>query len=155
MARMIDFLKKYSLPIGLKRSLKNVVPSRQSPGYADAQNILLFFTSEGNQKIALVKSLQNKMEREGKKVSCLYLLLRDEDKPDVHLDQGMERLLPADFSLFGDIQKPSVSKLLTEEFDFIIHADLECSIYSDLVMSKAKAKCKIGRYVEEHENQKS
>ena len=150
---MIDFLKKYSLPIGLKRSLRDIDSSRQSPRYADAQNILIFFTSEGNQKIALVKSLQNKMEREGKSVKCLYLLMSDEDKPDVHMDQGMERLVPDDFSLFGEIQKSSVKKILAQEYDFIIHGDLECSIYTDLVMSKAKAKCKIGRHSEEHVTQ--
>ena len=150
---MIDFLKKYSLPIGLKRSVKSLGTTRQSPNYADAKSVLLFFTSEGNQKIALVKGLQNKMEREGKKVKCLYLLLRDEDKPDVHMDDGMERLIPDDFSLFGDIQKKSVVDLLEEDFDFMIHADLESTIYTDLVMSKSKARCRIGKYFDEHENQ--
>ena len=69
------------------------------------------------------------------------------------MDQGMEKLVPDDFSLFGQIRKAPVSKLLSEEFDFMIHGDLECSIYSDLVMIKGKAKCKIGRYFEDHMNQ--
>jgi len=150
---MIDFLKKYSLPIGLKKSVKKNVSRGQSPRYADAKNILIFFTSEGNQKIALVKGLQNRMEKEGKKVNCLYLLLRDEDKPDVHMDEGMERIVPEDFTLFGEIHKSSVSKLLAEEFDFMIHADLEKTIYTDLIMSKAKAKCRIGKYFDDQENQ--
>ena len=150
---MIDFLKKYSLPIGLKKSIKKNVIARQSPRYTDARKILLFFTSEGNQKFALVKGLQNKMEREGKIVKCLYILLKDEDKPDVHMGEGMERLVPDDFSLFGEIQKKSVNELLAEEFDFMIHADLEFSIYSDLVMSKCKAKCRVGRYFEGHDDQ--
>jgi len=150
---MIDFFKKYGLPIGLKRSVKRNVIKRQSSSYIDSRRILLFFTSEGNQKIALVKGLQNRMEKEGKKVSCLYLLLRGEDKPDVHMDDGMERLIPSDFSLFGEIQKSSVNELLSEEFDFMIHADLENTIYSDLVMSKSKAKCRIGKYFDDHENQ--
>ncbi|MCK5280872.1 MAG: hypothetical protein KAK04_20100, partial [Cyclobacteriaceae bacterium] len=77
---MIDFLKKYSLPIGLKRSIKKSKTKRYSSGYADARNILLFFTSEGNQKIALVKGLQNKIEKDGKNVKCIYLLLSEEDK---------------------------------------------------------------------------
>ena len=150
---MIDFLKKYSLPVGLKRSIKKVPLRPQSPSYVDAKSVLLFFTSGGNQKIALVKGLQNKMEREGKKVKCLYLLLRDEDKPDVHMDDGMERLEPIDFSLFGDITKPEVKEMLNEEFDFLIHADMESNIYSDLVMSKNKARCRIGRYFDGHESQ--
>jgi len=150
---MIDFLKQYSLPIGLKKSIKKNVTARQSPRFVEASKFLLFFTSGGNQKFALVKSLQNKLEKEGKTVKCFYLLLKDEDKPDVHMDEGMIRLVPNDFSLFGDILKTEVNELLVEEFDFMIHADLESSIYSDLVMSKCNARCRIGRYFEGHDNQ--
>ncbi len=150
---MIDFLKKYSLPIGLKRSVKKNLSRRQSSRYNEAKTVLLFFTSEGNQKIALVKGLQNKMEKEGKKVTCLYLLMKDEDKPDVHMDEGMERLEPTDFSLVGDIVKAEGKQLMDQEFDYMIHSDMESNIYSDLVMSKSKAKCRIGRYFDDHENQ--
>ena len=150
---MTNFLKKYGLPFGLRKSIKKKFVRQQNPSYKDAKTILLFFTSEGNQKIALIKGMQNKMEKEGKKVSCLFLLMRDEDKPDVHMDDGMERLTPEDFSLFGEIQKPEVNELINEEFDFIIHSDMEVNIYSDLVMSKSKAKCRIGRYIESHEDQ--
>lgn len=148
---MIDFLKKYSLPIGLKKSVRKNVVHRHSISYAEATSILLFFTSEGNQKIALVKGLQNKMEKEGKTVSCIYLLLREEDKPDVHMDQGMERLTPQDFTIFGEIQKQEVKQLLKKDFDFMIHVDLEFNIYTDLVMSKAGAKCRIGKHIQGHD----
>lgn len=150
---MIDFLKKYGLPIGLKKSIRKNKAKRHSSNYIDARSILMFFTSEGNQKIALVKGLQNKMENEGKKVKCIYLLIRDEDKPDVHMVDGMERLNLEDFSFFGEILKPSVNKLLDEEFDYMIHADMESTVYSDLIMSKCKAKCRIGKYFEGHNDQ--
>lgn len=150
---MIDFLKKYSLPLGLRQSVKKRTERQASKSYRDAKTILLFFTSEGNQKIALVKGMQNKMEKEGKKVTCLYLLMKDEDKPDVHMDDGMERIEPIDFSLFGDILKPEVKQLLNDDYDYMIHADMDCNIYSDLVMSKSNAKCRIGRYFDNHENQ--
>ena len=150
---MFDFLKKYTLPIGLKKSIKKNKTKRYSSNYNDASSILIFFTSEGNQKIALVKGLQNKLESEGKKVKCIYLLIKEEDKPDVHMDDGMERLTLDDFSFFGEIQKPSVNELLNEEFDYMIHADMNSTIYSDLIMSKCKAKCRIGKYFEGHKDQ--
>lgn len=139
--------------MGLKQSVRNRPERKASKSYREAKTILLFFTSEGNQKIALVKGLQNKMEREGKKVTCLYLLMKDEDKPDVHMDDGMERLEPDDFSLFGDILKPEVKEILNDEYDYMIHFDMDSNIYSDLVMSKSNAKCRIGRYFDNHENQ--
>ena len=150
---MFDFLKKYTLPIGLKKSIKKNKIKRYSSNYNDARSILIFFTSEGNQKIALVKGLQNKLESERKKVKCIYLLIKEEDKPDVHMDDGMERLTLDDFSFFGEIQKPSVNELLNEDFDYMIHADMNSTIYSDLIMSKCKANCRIGKYFEGHKDQ--
>ena len=139
--------------MGLKQSVRKRSGQKASKSYREAKTILLFFTSEGNQKIALVKGMQNKLEKEGKKVTCLYLLMKDEDKPDVHMDDGMERLEPIDFSLFGDILKPEVKELLNDDYDYMIHVDMEFNIYSDLVMSKSNAKCRIGRYFDNHENQ--
>lgn len=150
---MSNFLKTYGLGVGLKTSKRRNKTVRSSSGYAPAKNILIYFTSEGNQKIALVKGIQNKMEKEGKKVKFLFLLLREEDKPDIHMDDGMERLSADDFSLFGEIKIPSVNKLLNEEFDYMIHADMESNIYSDLILTKSKAKCRIGRYFEDHDDQ--
>ena len=150
---MIDYLKKYTFPIGLKKSLKKSGVHRSSTRYSDAEKVLIFFTSEGNQKIVLVRSLINKFEKEGKKVKCFYLLLQDEDKPDVHLDEGMERLTKEEFSVFGEVQKPVIRELLNEPFDYMIHADTECSIYTDLVLAQSKARCRIGKYFEGHENQ--
>lgn len=150
---MINFLKRYGLPFGLKKAVKKLKKRTQSPGYSDARNILLFFTAAGNQKIALVKSFQNKLESDGKKVKCLYLLMRDEDKPDVHMDEGMVKLEPIDFKLFGQIINSEVSKLLSEEFDYMIHLDVESTIYTDLVMSKSSAKCRIGKHFDDHEQQ--
>jgi hypothetical protein len=149
---MISFLKKYGLGVGLKTSKKRNKTVRSSFGYAHAKNILIYFTSDGNQKIALVKGIQNKMEREGKKVKFLFLLLNEEDKPDVHIDDGMERLEMNDFSFFGNIQKPSVRNLLNEDFDYMIHADMETNIFSDLIMAKCNAKCRIGRYFKDHDD---
>jgi hypothetical protein len=149
---MIDFLKKYGLGIGFKRAIRRNKTKRYSSSYSNAKNILVYFTSEGNLKFAQVKRIQNKMEREGKKVKFLFLLLNEEDKPDVHIDDGMERLEMNDFSFFGNIQKPSVRNLLNEDFDYMIHADMETNIYSDLIMAKCNAKCRIGRYFKDHDD---
>ena len=150
---MIDFLKKYGLPFGLKKSVKAHATTGYSPSFKEAKSFLIFFTSEGNQKIATVKNLQNKLEKEGKTVKCLYLVMKDEDKPDVHLDSGMVRVLVEEFTLFGKIQNEKANKLLNQDFDFMIHADVSCSIYSDIILSRAKAKCRIGKYFEDHEAQ--
>ncbi len=150
---MIEFLKKFTLPLALKKSIKKNQIRRYNVKYADAKKILLFFSSEGNQKIALVKSLQNKLKKDGKVVKCFYVLIRDEDKPDVHMDAGMERLDIHEFSLFGEIRNPVVEDILNEDYDYLIHADMESNIYCDLIISRCKARCRIGRYLEAHVEQ--
>jgi len=147
----MDFLRKYTLPIGLKRALKNHPSGGQSLRFDESKKVLLFFTSQGNQKIVLVKALQNKLEREGKEVACLYLVEKDEDKPDVHLDEGMERVTVNDFSYFGKIEKTEVFEILKTNYDFVLHLDMESNIHCDLIMAACKARCRIGRYFENHE----
>ncbi len=148
----MDFLRKYTLPFGLKKAIRNHRFGGQSPNYSNSQKFLLFFTSQGNQKIVLVKALQNKLEREGKEVHCLYLVVNEDDRPDVHLDGGMERLMQTDFSNFGKIEKQEVVDLLKTNYDFVLHLDLESNIHTDLVMATCIAKCRIGRYFENHES---
>ncbi len=149
---MSEFLKKYTLPFVIKKNLQKEGPRGSVNSYKEAQDILLFFTSEGNQKFAFAKNLQNKIIKDNKNVLCLYLLLREDDKPDVHMDQGMVKIEKKDVSLFGEILKPDVVKLLNHKFDYLIHIDMEPTMYSDLIVSKSKAKCKVSRHFEDHDN---
>jgi len=149
---MIDYLKKYSLPFGLRKTVKPGVSRGPSPSYTDAKNILLFFSSEGNQKIALMRSYINKFKKDGKNVKCFYLVMKDEDRPDVGLDEGMEKLGIDEFAFFGNIESEKVQSLLNQSFDFMIHADVEANIYTDIIMAKAKAKCRVGNYLDEKKN---
>jgi len=149
---MIDYLKKYSLPFGLKKTTKLSASRRPSLSYADANKILLFFSSEGNQKMALIRSYINKFKKDGKTVKCFYFVLKDEDKPDVGLDDGMEKLRVEEFAFFGKIESDKVKGLLNEDFDFMIHADVESNIYTDIIMAKAKSKCRVGNYFEDKES---
>jgi hypothetical protein len=150
---MNKFFKKYSLPLVLKFLERRRKPVATSVSYVESKNILLLFTSDGNQKIALVKALQNKLEKEGKNVECLYLLMSYEDMPDVHADAGMEKVEPTDFSIFGNIKKASVSRLLEKRFDILMHADMECNDYTNLILTKTKARCRIGRYFDKRDGQ--
>jgi hypothetical protein len=150
---MIDYLKKYSLPFGLRKSIKENKARGPSLSYKEAKRILLFFTSEGNQKMALITNLRNKFEKEGKNVQCIYLIMDKEDMPDVGLDDGMVKITLEDFSLFGKVENAVVKELLDEEFDFMIHADVESNIYTDIIISNARAKCRIGNYTEGRNNQ--
>ena len=145
---MIDYLKKYSLPFGLRKSIKERKQRGPSLSYKEAKRILLFFTSEGNQKMVLVTNLRNKFKEDGKRVDCIYLVMDQEDMPDVGLDKGMVRITSEEFSLFGKVENSVVNEMLNEDFDFMIHADVESNIHTDIIISKSRAKCRIGNYSE-------
>ena len=147
----MDFLRKYTLPFGLKKAIRIHRTGGQSLHFEESKKVLLFFTSQGNQKIVLVKALQNKLEKDGKEVSCLYLVTKDEDKPDVHLDEGMLRITSIDFSYFGKIENKEVMEMLKVSYDFVLHLDMESNIHTDIIMASCTAKCRIGRYSENRE----
>jgi hypothetical protein len=143
---MTDFLKKYTLPWFTKKILRNNKSVRKSTPYSAAKKVLILFTANGNQKFALVKNLQNKLEKDGIEVSFLYLLQRTDDRPDIHMDEGMVRMQKDNFTALGKLNDPQIKTLAEAEYDYLIHADLESNIYLDLLLAKSKARCRIGRY---------
>ena len=64
----------------------------------------------------------------------------------------MLRLDKHEVSIFGKLQNEEAEKLLGQTYDYVIHADLECNIYTDLLIAKSKAHCRIGRYFDNHDN---
>jgi len=95
-----------------------------------------------------MRALQAQFEKENKQVSFLYILMSEESKSDVHLDEGMIKFEKHDLSFWGEVLDAEVAKVLKKDFDYMIHADLETTIYSELLLSKSAAKCRIGKRFE-------
>ncbi len=142
-------MKTLSLPYATNKALKNPERHHESAQYTDAESVLVLFTSDGtDNKFQAIRQLQESFQVDKKRVSFLYLLLREEDRPGSALDDTMVALETKNIGLFGDIKDGRAGELLESEFDFLINADLKPNIYTDLLIAKSKSRCKIGRYAE-------
>jgi hypothetical protein len=149
---MLDFLKvNYILPWIARRAVKRRSTPGQSIHYPESSSILVIFTMRGNDSVKKMRWLQEQFVRDGKNVTFIYLLLQEDYKPDVHLDKGMIRIEQKDLSFWGDILNEKAKKILNQDFDYLIHADLETNVYADIILSQNAAKCRIGRRFEGHD----
>jgi uncharacterized protein YrzB (UPF0473 family) len=149
---MIDYLKEhYSLPWLSRREARKSAGHRSSIHYWEAKNVLVLFTMQGNTRVNRMREFQKLFEADSKKIKFIYVLLHPEDLPDAHMDEGMVRVGKKDISLTGNVEDNKVKNLLRDEFDLLIHADLESNVYIDYLLSKIRAKNKVGRHIEGRE----
>lgn len=145
-------MKTLSLPYVTNKALKEAHNDEGSLQYAACKTILIIFTADGNDaKFHQIRRLQEKFQADKKSVSFLYVLLRDEDRPDGALDDHMISVEKKDIGMFGDIKDERVNHTLGQTYDFIINGDLIPNIYSDYLLAKSKSKCKIGRFFDDHD----
>lgn len=148
LAKLTVIMKTLSLPYVTNKALKTS-RDHESKKYIEAATLLVVFTADGtDQQFRTMNSLRQKFQQDNKRVSFLYLLHKIEDKPSVGLDDNMVMLDKKDIGYFGEIRNEAVNALLKVDFDFMISADLESNIYTDLIIAKSNAKCKVGRYLD-------
>ena len=145
-------MKTLSLPYVTNRVLKESDKKEGSLQYAVSNSILIIFTANGNNtKFHEIRKLQEKFQLDRKKVSFLYILLKEEDRPDGALDDHMNSIETKNIGMFGDIKDENVNKVVASHYDFVINADLLPNIYSDFLLAKTKSNCKIGRFFDSHD----
>ncbi len=144
-------MKTISLPFVTNKVLKGSDKKEGNLQYAVSNSILIIFTANGqSSKFHQVRKLQEKFQLDGKKVSFLYVLLKEEDRPDGALDDHMIAIDTKHIGMFGDIKDENVSRIVGSHYDFVITADLIPNIYSDYLLAKCKSNCKIGRFFDSH-----
>ena len=145
-------MKTLSLPFVTNKSLKQNNEHKASVEYRRIDNILILFTADGGkEKFQAMRQLQQNFQQDKKRVSFIYLLLKEEDRPDASLDDHMKILRKSDIGFLGEIKNESVRDMIKMEYDLIIHADLKTNIYTDLVLSMLHSRCKIGKHLDDRD----
>ncbi|MDN5212130.1 hypothetical protein QQ020_08710 [Fulvivirgaceae bacterium BMA12] len=122
--------------------IKKGIIRRGSVSYPEAESIGILFSVVDREKHSLVKKFIKSLEKDKKKVDVLCLLGEGKENYDFIFDYFTTR----DFSLFGHAISSSILLFVQKKFDYLIVLDTESNIYTDNILAKSNAKCRIGIY---------
>lgn len=125
-----------------KRSIRKGKIARGSVSYDEAESVGILFTVIDRPKHSLIKKFIKQLEKDKKKVDVLCLLGEGKENYDFIFDYFTTR----DFSLFGHIVSKSILLFIQKKFDYLIVLDTEPNIFTDNILVKSNAKCRIGIY---------
>ena len=115
---------------------------RGSVSYDMAESVGILFTVIDRPKHSLIKKFIKLLEKDNKKVDVLCLLGEGKENYDFIFDYFTTR----DFSLFGHVVSQSILLFIQKKFDYLIVLDTESNIFTDNILAKSNAKCRIGIY---------
>lgn len=120
---------------------------RGSVSYDDAENVGILFTVIDRPKHTLIKKFIKLLEKDKKHVDVICLLGEGKENYDFIFDYFTTR----DFSFFGNIVSRSVSKFVQKKFDYLIVLDIESNIFTDNILAKSNAKCRVGMHHDDND----
>lgn len=131
-----------------RQALKKNHSLRASLPYLQAHTIGVLFTVEDKQKHLDVKEFIHQLEQDGKKVQVLeYLPLKKEN-----YEFRFDFFTIKDLTFWGRINSAQAQKFLETPFDYLFYLDKEANPLALYVLASCKAKCRIGRFVENDES---
>ncbi|MCG8319216.1 MAG: hypothetical protein MI921_06915 [Cytophagales bacterium] len=128
-----------------KRVIKKGKVKRHSVSYEQAESIGILFTVIDRPKHTLIKKFIKLLEKDKKQVDVLCWLGEGKENYDFIFDYFTTR----DFSLFGGIVSRSISQFVEKKFDYLIVLDIESNIFTDNILAKSNAKCRVGKYYDD------
>ena len=128
-----------------KRVIKKGKAKRSSVSYENAESIGILFTVIDRPKHTLVKKFIKLLEKDKKQVDVLCLLGEGKENYDFIFDYFTTK----DFSLFGNIISRSIIKFVEKKFDYLVVLDTDSNIFTDNILARSSAKCRIGKYYDD------
>lgn len=130
-----------------RQALKKNHALRASLPYQQAHNIGVLFTVEDKQKHADVKDFIHLLEQDGKKVQVLeYLPLQKEN-----YEFKFDFFTIKDLNFWGKINSAQAQKFSETPFDYLFYIDKESNPLALFLLATSKARCRVGRFVEDDE----
>jgi len=130
-----------------RQALKKNHSLRASLPYLQAHTIGVLFTVEDKQKHLDVKEFIHQLEQDGKKVQVLeYLPLKKEN-----YEFRFDFFTVKDLTFWGKINSAQAQKFLETPFDYLFYLDKEANPLALYLLAASKAKCRVGRFIENDE----
>lgn len=111
-------------------------------GYKQAMHVGVIFTIEDEKKHEEVKKFINDLIQEDKKVEVMAFLGKGKENHEFKFEFFTEK----DFTFNGDINGRQLITFTSKPFDYLICLDLKPNLYIENILSRSKAKCRIGHF---------
>jgi len=131
--------KKIFLNLNTRSSLKKA-EVRNSISFNKAKHIGLIFSIQDLDKHKAVKTFIKQLEEKGKKVQVLTYLGKGKQNHEFLFDFFSD----GDINFWGKLINKTALKFTDNNFDFLFHLDTERNDIIENILSKSKAKCRIG-----------
>ncbi|MCR9253441.1 MAG: hypothetical protein NXI20_23705 [bacterium] len=127
-----------------KSALKNNRAKRQNISFPEAKEVGILHTYIDAKALEDVYGFFDLLENQGKKVSVIIL-------KDKKQELKVPEFTLVDFQELSNVGKwsDSVQKFFNSQFDYLFHLDLEGSKLTDNILANSKAKCRVGKFVDE------
>ncbi len=123
-----------------RANIRNKIP-HINISFREARDFGLIFTWENDTKFNRVRELIKSLEIHGKEAHLICYQGNKKDK----LPADVQAFTDRDISMFGKVRSQILKEFLNKSFDFILHLDLQQNIMTQFVLSRTRAKCRIGK----------
>ena len=113
--------------------------------FSESKKIGLIHHYVDNQSIQSIYHFFDSLEKQGKKVDVMVI----KDKKD---ELNIPEFLMTDsqeMTAFGQWTNESLLNYINQSFDYLIHLNLDDSIFIENILANSKAKCRVGKFQEE------
>lgn len=138
-------LKEKLLRFRTKRAIKKAA-ARRTLNYKDAKSIGILFKVTEEDKHDYINTFVHTLTKEGKTVEALTYFTRDHDNP---YNFKYSFFTDKDVTVLGEIKSESVKNFIQRDFDYLYCFTREDIPVFDHILSKSRAKCRVGTYGEE------
>ena len=137
--------KKSLINFRTKSALRKNKAIRKNMSFSESKKIGLIHHYVDNQSIQSIYHFFDSLEKQGKKVDVMVI----KDKKD---ELNIPEFLMTDsqeMTAFGQWTNESLLNYINQSFDYLIHLNLDDSIFIENILANSKAKCRVGKFQEE------
>lgn len=125
-----------------KKLLSSSSIERATIYYRKAWEVGILYSVVDLEKHEKIKAFIKLLEKDIKKVEVLTFLGKDKENYEFRNNYFTEN----DFSFWGNLDSEIVKKFAEKKFDYLFCIDLDSNIYTENIMARSQASCRVGRF---------
>ncbi len=139
--------KKSFINLHTKSALKRNSTKRGNIPFFKVKNIGIIHSYVNQEQIKIIYHFFDQLEKDDLKVQVL--VLKDKD-----IELNIPEFIVADeqgLTQFGKWDNENIKDFFKEPFDYLLHLNLESTELVDNILAMSKAKCRVGKHLDERE----